>query len=162
MEKDLIGLICQLTDQCHAQGYRITTAESCTGGWLAKTLTDLPGSSHYFESGIITYSNEAKIALLGVSQGTLNRYGAVSKSVAEQMVLGALARNPMAHLAVSITGVAGPGGTESKPVGLVWLGGVRRGDAVHAGEHHFSGDRRAVREQAVHAALVMLCHLATP
>ncbi|HET8692603.1 MAG TPA: CinA family protein [Steroidobacteraceae bacterium] len=134
----------------------LVTAESCTGGFLAKCLTDRPGSSDWFERGWVTYSNEAKQAELGVTTGQLARFGAVSEEVAIAMVRGALAKTGANH-AVSVTGVAGPtGGSRAKPVGTVWIGwGYRSEDRVrvHATLYHFRGSRDAVRRRSVAAAL---------
>ena len=136
-----------------ARGQSIVTAESCTGGWIAKVLTDIPGSSAWFECGVVAYSYEAKEALLGVHPQTLERTGAVSQETAIEMVSGALARYG-ASVAVAVTGVAGPsGGTPDKPVGTVWIGWKRRGGYAHAQVFHFEGDREAVRRQTVAAAL---------
>ena len=136
-----------------ARGQSIVTAESCTGGWVAKVLTDIPGSSAWFECGVVAYSYEAKEALLGVHPQTLERSGAVSQETAIEMVSGALARYG-ASVAVAVTGVAGPsGGTPDKPVGTVWIGWKRRGGYAHAQVFHFEGDREAVRRQTVAAAL---------
>jgi nicotinamide-nucleotide amidase len=132
----------------------LVTAESCTGGWIAKTLTDLPGSSAWFDAGVVTYSYEAKEALLGVNPRTLERTGAVSEETVLEMVSGALARFG-AGMAVAVTGIAGPsGGTPDKPVGTVWIGWKRRGGYARAKLFHFSGDREAVRRQTVAAALI--------
>ena len=137
----------------------IATAESCTGGWLAKTLTDLPGSSDYFERGWITYSNEAKQSELAVDGRLLARFGAVSEEAALAMVRGALAASGADH-AVAVTGVAGPaGGSTGKPVGTVWIAwGFRKHGRVrvHATRFRFRGGRNAVRQQAVQAALAGL------
>ncbi len=131
----------------------LVTAESCTGGFLAKVLTDLPGSSAWFDAGVVTYSYEAKEALLGVNPRTLERTGAVSEETVLEMVSGALARFG-AGAAVAVTGIAGPsGGTEGKPVGTVWIGWKRRGGYAHARRFHFQGDRDAIRRQTVAAAL---------
>lgn len=134
----------------------IVTAESCTGGLLAKCLTDLAGSSDYFERGWITYSNEAKQAELGVPAGLLARFGAVSEEVALAMVRGALEKTKAQH-AVAVTGIAGPaGGSRQKPVGTVWIGwGLRRAGRVriHATCYRFSGGRDAVRRRSVATAL---------
>jgi len=136
-----------------ARGQSMVAAESCTGGWIAKVLTDVPGSSHWFECGVVAYSYEAKEALLGVRPQTLERTGAVSQETAIEMVSGALARYG-ATVAVAVTGVAGPsGGTPDKPVGTVWIGWKRRGGYAHAELFHFDGDREAVRRQTVAAAL---------
>lgn len=135
------------------QRLMLVTAESCTGGWIAKTLTDLPGSSAWFDAGVVTYSYGAKEALLGVNPRTLERTGAVSEETALEMVSGALARFG-AGMAVAVTGIAGPtGGTPDKPVGTVWIGWKRRGGYAHAQLFHFDGDREAVRRQTVAAAL---------
>jgi nicotinamide-nucleotide amidase len=132
----------------------LVTAESCTGGWIAKTLTDLPGSSAWFDAGVVTYSYEAKEALLGVNPRTLERTGAVSEETALEMVSGALARFG-AGVAVAVTGIAGPsGGTPEKPVGTVWISWKRRGGYGHAQLFHFPGDREAIRRQTVAAALI--------
>ncbi|MEW5834044.1 MAG: CinA family protein [Pseudomonadota bacterium] len=131
----------------------LVTAESCTGGFIAKVLTDLPGSSAWFDAGVVTYSYEAKEALLGVNPRTLERTGAVSEETVLEMVSGALARFG-AGAAVAVTGIAGPsGGTEDKPVGTVWIGWKRRGGYAHARVFHFDGDRDAIRRQTVAAAL---------
>ncbi|RAO75254.1 CinA family protein [Dyella jiangningensis] len=147
----------ELAEQIAASALRqrlmLVTAESCTGGWIAKTLTDLPGSSAWFDAGVVTYSYEAKEALLGVNPRTLERTGAVSEETALEMVSGALARFG-AGMAVAVTGIAGPsGGTADKPVGTVWIGWKRRGGYAHAQLFHFDGDREAVRRQTVAAAL---------
>jgi nicotinamide-nucleotide amidase len=137
-----------------AQKLMVVTAESCTGGWIAKTLTDLPGSSAWFDTGVVTYSYQAKEALLGVNPRTLERTGAVSEETALEMVSGALARFG-AGVAVAVTGIAGPsGGTSEKPVGTVWISWKRRGGDGRAQLFHFPGDREAVRRQTVAAALI--------
>ena len=139
-----------------AQKLMLVTAESCTGGWIAKTLTDLPGSSAWFDTGVVTYSYQAKEALLGVNPQTLERTGAVSEETALEMVSGALSRFG-AGVAVAVTGIAGPsGGTEDKPVGTVWISWKRRGCYGKAQLFHFAGDRDAVRRQTVAAALIGL------
>ena len=131
----------------------LVTAESCTGGWIAKVVTDLSGSSAWFDAGVVSYSNAAKEALLGVRRETLERTGAVSEETALEMVSGALDRFS-AGVAVAVTGIAGPtGGTPEKPVGTVWIGWKRRGAEAGARLFHFGGDREAVRRQTVAAAL---------
>ena len=136
-----------------ARGQTMVTAESCTGGWIAKTLTDIAGSSSWFECGVVAYSYEAKEALLGVQPQTLERTGAVSQETVVEMVSGALARYG-ASVAVAVTGIAGPsGGTPGKPVGTVWIGWKRRGGYARSELFHFKGDREAVRRQTVAAAL---------
>jgi nicotinamide-nucleotide amidase len=134
-------------------GERLTTAESCTGGWLGQCITAVAGSSRWFDRGFITYSNEAKTELLGVSGDTLASHGAVSETTAAAMALGALARSP-ADWAIAITGIAGPdGGTTEKPVGTVCFAWARADAQVFTATHHFQGDRRAVRAQSVEHAL---------
>jgi nicotinamide-nucleotide amidase len=135
------------------RGATLATAESCTGGWIAKTLTDVAGSSAWFECGVVTYSYEAKESLLGVRPETLAQHGAVSRECVVEMVAGALARFG-ATVAVAVTGIAGPtGGTPDKPVGTVWIGWKCRGGYAHAELFQFDGDREAVRRQTVAAAL---------
>ena len=135
------------------RGATLIAAESCTGGWIAKTLTDVAGSSAWFECGVVAYSYEAKEALLGVRPETLELHGAVSKETVTEMVAGALARFG-ATVAVAVTGIAGPsGGTPDKPVGTVWIGWKRRGGYAQTQVFHFDGDREAVRRQTVAAAL---------
>jgi len=134
------------------RGATLVTAESCTGGWIAKTLTDIGGSSAWFECGVVAYSYEAKEALLGVRPEVLEQYGAVSRETVIEMVSGALARFG-ATVAVAVTGIAGPGGgTPEKPVGTVWIGWKRRGGYAHARLFHCGGDREAIRRQSVAAA----------
>ncbi|HHJ13270.1 MAG TPA: CinA family protein [Gammaproteobacteria bacterium] len=149
----------QLADELIERGLRVCTAESCTGGLIAKSFTDLSGSSAWFERGFVTYSNQAKMDLLQVREATLRADGAVSLETALQMAAGALA-NSAADLAVSVTGIAGPdGGSEEKPVGTVCFG-FAIGDRVDAERCHFDGDRAAVREQsALHAVEGLLARL---
>lgn len=143
-----------------ARGQSLATAESCTGGLIAASCTELAGSSAWFERGFVTYSNAAKTELLGVPAELIDRHGAVSEEVAKAMAAGALARS-RADIAVAVTGVAGPtGGSEAKPVGTVWLAWAQRGHhgthdtvAVHAEKVWFPGDRRAVRGATVAHAL---------
>lgn len=150
-----------LAGALEARGLRLVTAESCTGGWIAKLVTDMPGSSAWFDAGLVTYSNEAKQRLLGVSAATLERFGAVSAETAREMLAGALACSA-ADVAVAVTGIAGPGGgTADKPVGTVWIGWQRRGAGATAQCFHFAGDRDAVRRQTVVAALSGLRHCLT-
>lgn len=135
------------------RGATLVAAESCTGGWIAKTLTDIAGSSAWFECGVVAYSYEAKEALLGVRPETLEHHGAVSRETVTEMVAGALARFG-ATVAVAVTGIAGPsGGMPDKPVGTVWIGWKRRGGYAQTEVFHFDGDREAVRRQTVAAAL---------
>jgi nicotinamide-nucleotide amidase len=137
-------------------GTRLATAESCTGGAIAAALTDIAGSSDVFERGFVTYSNEAKAELLGVPAALITAHGAVSHEVAAAMAEGALAHS-RADVAVSVTGIAGPGGgTPTKPVGLVYIGNIRRGSAPIVERHVFTGDRAAVRAASVKRALELL------
>ena len=145
---------------CDRLGLKLATAESCTGGMVAAALTDIAGSSSVVERGFVTYSNEAKTELLGVPADLIRRHGAVSAEVAAAMAEGALARAPV-DLAVSITGIAGPGGaTPGKPVGLVYLGIVRRGSEVQTERHVFEGDRSEIRSTATRRALELLLEAA--
>jgi len=135
----------------------VTTAESCTGGMVASALTDIAGASAVLERGLVTYSNAAKIDLLGVSESILQAHGAVSQQTAAAMAKGALHTAPDAQIAIAITGIAGPGGgTADKPVGLVWFGLARRDDDVITVHHVFTGDREAIRHKASATALGML------
>lgn len=132
---------------------KLACAESCTGGWIAKSLTDLSGSSRWFDCGVVTYSNQAKINLLGVSAQTLDAHGAVSQPVVKEMVLGLLDRCD-ANYGIAVSGIAGPGGgSEDKPVGTVWLAWGRPGVLIEAMRFRFDGDREQVRRQAVIAGI---------
>ncbi|HVJ37604.1 MAG TPA: CinA family protein [Stenotrophomonas sp.] len=143
----------RLGDQLLGARERLVTAESCTGGWIAKAVTDIAGSSAWFDCGMAAYSYEAKQALLGVRPQTLEVHGAVSRETVIEMVSGALV-NSGASIAVAVTGIAGPGGgSEDKPVGTVWIGWKRRGGYAKAEVFHFDGDRDDVRRQTVAAAL---------
>ena len=138
---------------CRARGWRIATAESCTGGLIAATLTAVAGSSDVVDRGFVTYSNAAKTEMLGVDAGLIARVGAVSEEVALQMARGAVG---FADIAVAVTGVAGPGGgSAQKPVGLVWFA-VATKSVVQAESHVFPGDRAAVRRATVGHALALL------
>lgn len=134
----------------------VATAESCTGGWIAKALTDIAGSSEWFTEGFVTYSNESKTRSLGVPNSVLRTQGAVSEAAARAMAMGALKRSG-AQLSVAVTGIAGPGGAVAgKPVGTVWLGWAERhGRSIRVAVQltHFRGDRDAVRRKTVRAAL---------
>ena len=142
-----------LADRSRTQGLRVTVAESCTGGWLAKCCTDLPGSSDWFECGWVTYSNGAKSQFLGVDPELIRREGAVSRAVVEAMATGALER-AQCDLSCAISGVAGPsGGTEHAPVGCVWFAFLRAGGEVRSERRDFSGDRDAIRRESVLHAL---------
>ena len=155
-DAELLALAGEVADEVQRCRLMLVTSESCSGGLIAKTLTDLPGSSAWFDAGVVTYSYEAKEALLGVNPRTLEHTGAVSEETVLEMVSGALARFG-AGVAVAVTGIAGPsGGTPDKPVGTVWIGWKRRGGYGHAQLFHFPGDREAVRRQTVAAALIGL------
>jgi len=133
-------------------GAVLATAESCTGGWVAQAVTSVSGSSDWFERGFITYSNDAKVEVLGVGRATLERHGAVSEQTAREMAQGAL-RHSKATLAVAVTGVAGPtGGTTAKPVGMVCFAWAR-GGKMQSETRRFEGDRESVRRQSVIRAL---------
>jgi nicotinamide-nucleotide amidase len=143
----------QVAEALRASGGMLATAESCTGGWIAKACTDLAGSSEWLESAAVTYSNRAKQALLGVTAATLEKHGAVSRECALEMVAGVLACFE-ANVAVAVTGIAGPGGgTSDKPVGTVWIAWQRRGREARIEQFRFGGDRDAVRRQTVAKAL---------
>lgn len=138
------------------RGATVTTAESCTGGWVAKAITDIAGSSAWFERGFVTYSNEAKSQMIGVKAETLAAHGAVSEPVVVEMAIGAL-KAARADYAISISGIAGPdGGSDSKPVGTVWFGFASVSGQGITRRECFDGDREAVRRQATVYALQTL------
>ncbi len=155
-DRDLARLAARVGRRLLGARLRVATAESCTGGWIAKALTDIAGSSQWFEEGFVTYSNESKTRRLGVPRSVLRLHGAVSDAAARAMATGAL-RRAGAHIAVAVTGIAGPGGaTPGKPVGTVWLAWAeRRGSAIRVALQlkRFRGDRDAVRRKTVRAAL---------
>jgi nicotinamide-nucleotide amidase len=145
-----------------ASGLTVATAESCTGGLIAAALTAIPGSSATVLAGFVTYSNGAKTRMLGVPEAMLASHGAVSEPVARQMAEGALAASG-ADIAISCTGIAGPGGgTATKPVGLVFIGCARRGGETRVARRVFPGDRTAVRAATVEAAFEMIGGLCPP
>ena len=145
-----------LLDACRRRGWTLATAESCTGGLIATTLTEIAGSSDVVDRGFVTYSNQAKTDMLRVRPALISRYGAVSEQVAKAMAEGAIGHSN-ADLAVSVTGIAGPGGaTPDKPVGLVFIGIAIRDGEVTAERCMFNGDRRSVRRQTVERALDLL------
>jgi nicotinamide-nucleotide amidase len=161
VEPDTAALAVRAGQALLSAGLKVVTAESCTGGGVAAALTDVPGSSQWFERGYVTYSNAAKLQDLHVEPAALERHGAVSAAIVEQMAAGAL-RASGADIAVAVSGIAGPdGGTADKPVGLVFLAAVRRGGAVHVLREQFPGDRAAVRGAAVAAALRLIVQAAT-
>ena len=148
--------VAALGDALRARGWMLATAESCTGGLIAAACTAVAGSSDWFERGIVSYSNAAKVELLGVPAALIDAHGAVSAEVARAMAEGALAHSK-AQLAVAVTGIAGPGGaTPGKPVGTVWLALARRGAPARSELLQLGGDRTAVREQTVRHALARL------
>lgn len=146
-----------IIDNYTARGEIIALAESCTGGLLASLLTSISGSSAVLDRGLVTYSNQAKMDLLGVPADVLETHGAVSRECAEQMVRGLLASCPAAHACVAITGIAGPGGgSAAKPVGLVYIAAMRRDGAPKIEEHYFGGDRQAIQHLSADAAMNLL------
>jgi nicotinamide-nucleotide amidase len=157
IDEELLSRAAALLDAYRAAGLKLATAESCTGGLVAACLTEIAGSSDVVERGYVTYSNEAKTEMLGVPADLVVSCGAVSEEVARVMAETTLARS-RADVAVSITGIAGPGGaTPEKPVGLVHFGLSRRGKPVSARRREFAGDRQAVRRAAVMTAFDLLC-----
>jgi nicotinamide-nucleotide amidase len=147
-------------EACRKAGLKIVTVESCTGGLIAATLTEIAGSSNVVERGFVTYSNEAKTELVGVPADLIAKHGAVSEEVARAMAAGGLAHS-RADIAMSVTGIAGPGGaTATKPVGLVHLACARRGGTILHERHVFPGDRAAVRGAAVDVGLRLIGTLA--
>ena len=158
-DDELTAAASAVLDRAKAEGWKIATAESCTGGLIAAGLTEIPGSSNVFERGFVTYSNEAKTELLGVPADLIAEHGAVSEPVARAMAEGALARS-RADMAVAVTGIAGPGGgSAEKPVGLVFVGAARRGKAAVIERHVFDGDRAEVRRATVLRALELILSL---
>ncbi|MDQ7989950.1 MAG: CinA family protein [Candidatus Dactylopiibacterium sp.] len=152
-DRSLDDLARALGEALLAHHWQLAAAESCTGGLVAAAVTAIAGSSAWFDRGFVTYSNEAKVELLGVSPLTLHAHGAVSEATVREMLAGALARS-VAHVAVAVSGIAGPaGGTPDKPVGTVCFGWQRRGAAPECVTRHFAGDRAAVREAATRFVL---------
>ena len=153
LEEELYTLAEQVGLLLLNRGQKLAAAESCTGGWVCQCITDVPGSSTWFDRGFVTYSNVAKREMLGVSEAILNEYGAVSEETVRAMAAGALQRSS-ADCALAVSGIAGPSGaTPGKPVGMVWFAWQRRDDEPLTKLAHFEGDRRAVRRQAVAMAL---------
>jgi len=156
LEAEISRLSRELGEALLARGWLAATAESCTGGWIAKAITDIAGSSAWFERGFVTYSNEAKSQMIGVSEATLRDNGAVSEPVVVEMAIGAL-RAARADYAISVSGVAGPdGGSDEKPVGTVWFAVASASGEGITRRECFSGDREAVRRQATAYALQTL------
>ncbi|MGH8630218.1 MAG: nicotinamide-nucleotide amidase [Burkholderiales bacterium] len=162
MDKELYSLAEQLGHALVARGWLLATAESCTGGWVGQAVTMVPGSSKWFDRGFVTYTNDAKRAMLGVRNETLSRYGAVSEETVLEMAAGALERSN-ARIAVAVSGVAGPdGGSADKPVGTVWIAWALRGGKRWAQRFNFAGDRDSVRRQSVMRALEGLAQAPGP
>ena len=155
------ALVKEVSDKLSDCGHVLVTAESCTGGMIAGAITDLSGSSAIFDRGFVTYSNQAKIDCLNVSPKTLETFGAVSEETALEMAQGAI-NNSLGTIAISITGVAGPtGGSDEKPVGLVYIGICKKGETPQAIKCNFDGDRTAVREQTRDKALEFIVDVIT-
>lgn len=152
-QQELERLAAQVGAELQARGWRLATAESCTGGWVAQAVTAIPGSSAWFDRGFVTYSNEAKREMLGVQADTLAAFGAVSEATVREMVAGALTRS-QAEATVAISGIAGPaGGSADKPVGTVCFAWALVGRAPETVTCHFDGDRRSIRAASVQLAL---------
>ncbi len=146
-------LAAQVGELLKSRGFMLATAESCTGGGVAQAVTDIPGSSEWFECGFVTYANQAKVEMLGVQPQTLRLHGAVSEATVREMAEGAL-QHSHADIALAVSGVAGPGGgTPEKPVGTVWFAWALRGGATEARKYLLSGDRAEVRAESVRIAL---------
>ncbi|MBZ0093295.1 MAG: nicotinamide-nucleotide amidase [Sulfuricellaceae bacterium] len=153
VDDEIYRLAEEVGEALKALGWMMVSAESCTGGWVGEAATAVPGSSRWYDRGFITYSNEAKQDMLGVSAATLEQHGAVSGATVAEMAAGALRRS-RAQVALAISGIAGPqGGMPDKPVGTVWFAWALRDGRVGSERHQFSGDRQSVRRQAVAHAL---------
>jgi nicotinamide-nucleotide amidase len=147
------ALVAQVGLALKSHGMMLATAESCTGGGVAQAVTEIAGSSAWFERGFVTYANAAKVEMLSVRQSTLDAHGAVSEATVREMVEGALIHSN-AHIALAVSGIAGPGGgTAEKPVGTVWFAWALRGGQTHAELHYLTGDRPEIRAKAVQIAL---------
>lgn len=156
MDHSIDQLIIQLSKKLITREWKIATAESCTGGGLAYALTQMPGSSNWFERGFVTYSNTSKEDMLGVNPATLTTFGAVSEETAREMAEGAL-RHSQAQISIAITGIAGPdGGSKAKPVGTIWIGLASINTITQTFLRNFSGNREAIREQTILSALEYL------
>lgn len=152
-DKELCELVKRVAACLSRDEMHLTTAESCTGGWVAKVLTDVPGSSIYFDRGFVTYSNQSKHDMLGVSDETLLLHGAVSEAIVKEMAEGALECSD-ASMSLAVSGIAGPtGGSDDKPIGTVCFSWMIRGDVAVAETVHYDGDRDSIRRQAVIHAL---------
>lgn len=152
-DEELLRLARELGDKLLARGWMLATAESCTGGWVGQLLTALPGSSHWYERGFITYANAAKTEMLGVPAGLIEAHGAVSEEIAAAMAAGAL-KHSHAQATLAISGIAGPGGgSPQKPVGLVCYGWALKDGTLMSSTCRLDGDREEIRSRAVAAAL---------
>ena len=153
MDEQLETLAAEVGATLKARELMLASAESCTGGWVGAAITSVSGSSQWYDRGFITYTDQAKQDMLGVDEATLDFYGAVSEETAREMAQGALQQS-WADVSLAISGIAGPtGGTEEKPVGLVWFAWATKNGTIHSEKHLFPGDRREVRRQAVETAL---------
>ncbi len=158
MTNQTVELINELATSLTEAKLKVCTAESCTGGLIAKSFTDLAGSSAWFERGFVTYSNESKVEMLGVSESVIEQYGAVSEPVATAMAMGALSQSH-ADYSIAVTGVAGPGGgSDKKPVGTVWIG-IASQNRTRTQKFLFDGDRQRIRLMTMDAAVEQLLYL---
>ena len=147
MCKQLAAALCK-------RGIKLATAESCSGGWIAKTCTDIPGSSAWFSAALVTYSNDAKATILGVDESLLSEHGAVSQAVVSAMLKQTLLKVPGADITIAVSGIAGPdGGSADKPVGTVWIGWQLRGSPARIRCFNFDGSRRDIRRATVMHAI---------
>ena len=161
MDKQIYQLAERAGEVLQNGGCVIAVAESCTGGWLAKMITDVPGSSQWFDRGFVTYSNQSKIDMLDVKPDTLDQYGAVSLEVVAEMAQGVIAKSD-AEISVAISGIAGPGGgTPDRPIGTVCFAWAMAGGEIRTEQEHFFGSRSEIRQQAVVHSLSVICELAS-
>ncbi|MDO4937802.1 MAG: CinA family protein [Sutterellaceae bacterium] len=156
LEQEIYCICVELGQRAMQKGVTMATAESCTAGGISYCITEVPGSSRWFDRGFVTYTNQAKTEMLGVTQATLSAYGAVSEETVREMAMGALEKSG-AHIAVAVSGIAGPGGAvPGKPLGTVCFGFARRGahgPVVFTDTQYFSGDRKAVRLATIRQAI---------
>jgi nicotinamide-nucleotide amidase len=161
MSKQIYQLAERTGEILQQGGCMMAAAESCTGGWLAKMVTDVPGSSQWFDRGYVTYSNQSKIDMLGVSSATLDSHGAVSLEVVAEMAEGALEKS-QAGITIAISGIAGPdGGTKEKPIGTVCFAWAMKDGSIRTEQQQFFGNRSEIRQQAVVHALSGICEIIT-
>lgn len=159
MENELFDLAEKLGQLLKDKRKKISTAESCTGGWIAQVITEVPGSSSWFDRGFVTYSNLSKMEMLGVNWDTLQRYGAVSEETVREMTAGALV-NSASDCSIAVSGIAGPdGGTTEKPVGMVVFGWQERDQEPKSLTLHLKGSRQEIRRATVIKALVEMCRI---